>query len=194
MAHNHGSLIDRDRYVFVAIDIQERLAAVMADRDRVVRAASALARTAALTGAPIIVTRQYPRGLGSTVPEFEEVLVDLAEEGAKLLGTDKVSFSCASEPEFLEMLRATGRVQVVLAGMETHICVVQTALALTNMGFDVHVVADACCSRESAAHDVALDRLRVAGVSVTWSESVMYEVVGAAGTDEFKRLLDIVKA
>lgn len=194
MSHNHGSLIDRDGYALVVIDLQERLAAAMEDRERVVRAATALARTAALTGAPVIVTRQYPRGLGSTVPEFEDVLVELAEDGAKVLGTDKMAFCCAAEREFLEILRATGRMQVVLAGMETHICIAQTALALAAEGFAVHVAADACCSREKAAHDVALDRLRAAGVTVTWSESVMYEAVGAAGTDEFKRLLDIVKA
>ncbi len=139
-----------------------------------------------------MVTRQYPKGLGGTVPELEEVLVDLAEQGASVTGLDKTAFCCAAETDFSEALAATGRTQVVLVGMETHICIAQTALAL-EPEYEVHVVADAVCSRTPLDNDVALDRLRAAGVIVTTSESVMYEAVGRAGTPEFKRLLEIVK-
>jgi nicotinamidase-related amidase len=186
-------LISRDDFVLVIIDVQERLAAVMERRDEVVGAASRLARTAAMLDAPIIVTRQYPQGLGPTVPELDELLGVLGDEGARITGVDKTAFCCASEAEFTAALAATGRRQVVLAGMETHICVAQTALVLAEEGYDIHVVADGCCSREGASHEVALDRLRHAGVSVTSSESVMYEAVGRAGTEEFRRLLAIVK-
>jgi nicotinamidase-related amidase len=186
------NLIDRGSAALVVIDIQERLAAVMDRRDHVVAATSRLARAAAVVDIPIIVTRQYPKGLGGTVPELEEVLVDLAEQGASVTGLDKTAFCCAAEPDFNEELRATGRTQVVLAGMETHICVTQTALALEPQ-YQVHVAADAVCSRTSRDHDVALDRLRAANVIVTTSESVMYEAVGRAGTPEFKQLLEIVK-
>ncbi len=194
MSRNSRSIIERDVCALVIIDIQERLAAAMADADTVLAATDKLARTFSMLGAPIIVTRQYPKGLGSTVPVLESVLLELAEDGANVLGVDKMAFCCSEERDFIDALRATGRTQVALVGMETHICVAQTSLSLHAEGFDVHVAADGCCSRVREAHDIALDRMRSAGVTVTWSESVMYEAVGMAGTDEFKRLLQIVKA
>ena len=191
MADN-GNLIKREDAVLVVVDIQERLAAVMDRREEVVRSTSRLARALAVVDIPIMVTRQYPKGLGGTVPELEAVLVDLAEQGSSVTGLDKTAFCCAAETDFNEALAATGRTQVVLVGMETHICIAQTALALES-DYTVHVVADAVCSRTPLDNDVALDRLRAAGVIVTTSESVMYEAVGRAGTPEFKRLLEIVK-
>jgi nicotinamidase-related amidase len=187
-----GNLIVREEAVLVIIDIQERLAAVMDRREEVVANTARLARAAAIVEMPILVTRQYPKGLGGTVPELEEVLVELAEQGASVTGLDKTAFCCAAETDFNEALDALGRPQVVLAGMETHICVAQTALALAEK-YRVHVVADAVCSRKPADHEVALDRLRSAGIVVTTHESVMYEAVGRAGTPEFKSLLAIVK-
>lgn len=186
-------LIAREDVVLVIIDMQERLAAAMSKRDAVTLAASRLARTAALIGAPTIITRQYPQGLGETVSELRRVLEHLEHEGARVARVDKTAFCCADEVGFMEALQATGRRQVVLAGMETHICVGQTALALAAEDFEVHVAADASCSREDSAHEIALHRMRFAGVTVTTSESVMYEALGRAGTDEFRRLLAIVK-
>jgi nicotinamidase-related amidase len=187
-----GNLIVREEAVLVIIDIQERLAAVMDRREEVVASTARLARGAAMVDMPILVTRQYPKGLGGTVPELEQVLVELAEQGASVTGLDKTAFCCAAETDFNEALDALGRPQVVLTGMETHICVAQTALALAEK-YRVQVVADAVCSRRPADHDVALDRLRSADVVVTTHESVMYEAVGRAGTPEFKSLLAIVK-
>jgi len=187
------TLIVRDDLVLVIIDVQEKLAAAMSCREQVIAAAGRLARTAALVGAPVILTRQYPQGLGPTVAEIEELLLELATNGARVSGVDKTAFCCAAEDTFMEALSATGRRQVVLIGMETHICVAQTALALAGSGFQVQVAADACCSRTDAAHELALDRMRHTGVIVTTTESVMYEAVGRAGTDEFKHLLQIVK-
>lgn len=192
-SHDASGLVRRDDLVLVLVDVQERLAAVMPRRDEVVAAAVRLAKTAALVGAPIMVTRQYPEGLGGTVPEVEEAVTRLASSGARVQGVDKTSFSCAGESEFAQALRAFGRRQVVLCGMETHVCVAQTALALAAEGYEVQVAADACCSRSDSDHAVALDRMRAAGVTVTVSESVMYEAVGRAATDEFRQLLAIVK-
>lgn len=189
----HETLVDRHQAALVVIDMQDRLAAVMGSRDPVVRATTMLARTFALVGAPIVLTRQYPKGLGETVPELEELFLELARDGARVAGVDKMAFCAASEHKFADALTGTGRRQVVLAGMETHICVTQTALALIAQGYQVQVVADACCSRNPQDHAVALDRLRSAGAVVTAAESVMYELVGKAGTDEFKSLLEIVK-
>lgn len=193
MTGSAAALARRTDAVLILIDVQERLAAAMNRRAEVVSACTRLARAAALVGVPIIATRQYPAGLGPTDAELENALVRLAEEGATVLGVDKTTFDCCAEPEFLDALAACARLQVIVAGMETHICVTQTALDLTTRGFEVQVAADAVCSREPVIHEVALDRMRAAGVVVTSSESVMYELVGRAATDEFRALLAIVK-
>jgi len=193
MTESRETLLTREKMVFVVIDVQERLAAAMEQRELVVSATNRLVETAAMLDVPIIVTRQYPEGLGGTVPELEETLVSQAQAGANVVGVDKTAFCCAKEAEFIDALAATGRSQAVLVGMETHICVTQTALALAGE-YQVHVPADACCSRDVTNHMVALDRMRAAGVIVTTSESAMYEAVGVAGTPEFKQLLAIVKS
>ncbi len=187
------TLLDKDDAALVIIDIQEKLAAVMDARERVVASTIHLLKTAAMLEMPVIVTRQYPQGLGGTVPALEEVIVASAQSGANVIGVDKTAFCCAGEQQFTEALAVTGRRQVILTGMETHICVVQTALALAD-DYQVHVPADACCSRDEANHETALDRMRAMGIVVTTSESVMYEAVGAADTPEFKELLSIVKS
>jgi nicotinamidase-related amidase len=181
----------REDAVLLVVDEQERLAAVMERREGVLAATVRLVRTAALVGVPIVVTRQYPKGLGETEPGVVEALRAAEEMGARVLRVDKVAFDCFREPSFAETL--TGRTQILLAGMETHICVTQTTLSALRAGFDVHVAADACCSRDATCHDLALLRLREADAAITVSESVMYELVGVAGTDEFKALLGIVK-
>jgi nicotinamidase-related amidase len=188
----HTGLIHRASVVLVVIDIQEKLAAAMARREQVVGTASRMVRFAELIGAPIVVTRQYPDGLGDTVPELAAA-IDAAAKTVKVSVIDKMSFCACDEPAFLEALYDTSRSQAVIVGMETHICVTQTALTLAKKTYPVQVVADACCSRREDDHFVALDRLRAAGVVVTTGESVMYEAVSRAGTDEFKRLLAIVK-
>jgi nicotinamidase-related amidase len=180
-------IIDRTRAVLVLVDMQSRLADVMASRDAVLSASALLARVARILGMPVIVTRQYPQGLGDTAPEIIEVTPDVVP-------IDKVTFACAGEPAFVERLAGNGRRQVVLAGMETHICVLQTALGLLAEGYEVFVVADATCSRRETDHTVALDRLRAAGVVITTAESVIYEALERAGTAEFKAVLEEVKS
>lgn len=177
----------------VVIDEQERLSAAMAHRVPVVAATSRLVRVATLVGVPVIATRQYPRGLGDIDPVLAPA-IDAAEQSGVLAGVvDKVAFDCFDEAEFVRVLRDSGRTQLIIAGMETHVCVVQTALSALRTGLEVHVVADGCCSRDDVNHEISLNRLRRAGAVVTTSESVMYELVGKAATDEFRALLGIVK-
>jgi nicotinamidase-related amidase len=159
----------------------------MPRRDEVVAAAALLARSAGVLGIPVIVTRQYPQGPGETL----EAITHAAPDAVVV---DKVSFSCPAEPAFRGALDQTGRRQVVLAGMETHICVAQTALALQADGFQAYVVADATCSRRDRDATLALERLRAEGVVVTAAESVIYEALGQAGTPAFRSVLEIVKA
>ena len=184
----------REDAVLIVVDEQERLASLMDRRASVASATEKLVRTAGLVGVPIVVTRQYPKGLGESEAGLVQTLADVEEAGSEVTHVDKLAFDCFREPRFTRVVTALGREQLVIIGMETHICITQTALSALDAGFDVHVVADACCSRDQATHDVALDRLRAAGATVTTSESVMYELVGEAGTDEFKALLAIVKS
>lgn len=193
MLPSEQTLVRANDLVVAIVDVQEKLAAVMDAGDRVIARSLKLARAAALVGAPILLTRQYPKGLGPVVTPVERTLLELAHDGAHVIGIDKTAFCCASEPTFRSALESTGREQIVICGMETHICVTQTALALAGSRYQVQVAADACCSREREAHDLALERLRAAGVIVTHTESVMYEAVGVAATDQFKALLRIVK-
>lgn len=189
----HPALVDRDDLVLVVIDVQERLSAVMEARERIVERSVQLVRTAALLGVPVIVTRQYPKGLGDTEPALAAAIESAESQGANVQRVDKTAFCACREPAFEEALVFTGRTQVAIAGMETHICIAQTALTLLANGYRVQVVADACCSRNAHDHAIALDRMRAEGVVVTVSESVQYEAVGEAGTPEFRSLLAIVK-
>lgn len=186
------SIVQRDTAVLIVIDMQERLAAAMERRAAVLEAADKLVRTAALMGVPIIVTRQYPKGLGDVEAVLRSTLEAPAEKTV-VHWVDKMAFDCFEEPSFAADFAHLGRTQLVLAGMESHICVTQTALSALKGGYDVHVVADACCSRDSAPHKIALARLRAAGAAITVAESVQYELAGVAGTDEFRALLRIVK-
>jgi len=186
------SVADRTGAVLVVIDLQERLTAAMPARASVLSAADKLVRIAALTGLPVIVTRQYPAGLGDIEPRLRTAL-DTAAARVSVTTTDKTAFNCFSDAAFVERLDGTGRRQLIIAGMESHICVVQTALAGLRAGLDVHVVADACCSRDDGSHEIALARMRQAGAVVTSTESVLYELVAVAGTDEFRALLKVVK-
>ena len=190
---NADTVARRNDAVLLVVDVQERLSAAMEHRDRVRATTARLIRTSALVGVPIIVTRQYPKGLGDTDTMLLEAIEAAQAGGAAVAHIDKVTFDCFLEPEFEGAVSVTARKQLILTGMETHICIAQTALSAVRTGFDCHVVADACCSRDDAHHTLGLHRLRTAGVVVTTSESAMYELVGKAGTDEFRALLGIVK-
>lgn len=179
-------LVDRSDAVLVVIDMQERLAAAMPGRDHVVARVVTLAKAAKILGMPILVTRQNPSGLGDTLP-------DVAEAVGEHTPIDKMAFCCREDKTFSDQLALTWRGQIVLVGMEAHICVTQTALALVEDGYRVHVVSDATCSRREADAEAALDRLRLAGVAVTTTEAVLYEALGEAGTDEFRAVLGLVK-
>ncbi len=183
----------REDALLVVVDIQQRLAAAMERRDSVAASAVRLIKTAALVGVPVIVTRQYPEGLGETDPTVARVLDAVEADGHSVMRADKLAFDCFADTAFTELVSTSGRTQLILTGMETHICIAQTALHGLRSGLEVQIAADACCSRDSEAHAAALDRMRAAGAAISWSESVMYELVGAAGTDEFRSLLRIVK-
>lgn len=189
MSENAGTLCSLTNDQLVVVDIQARLAAVMdpADRERVVRQSAVLLRAAEMLDVPVVATEQYPKGLGPT----ESAVAQALPAGAPIL--EKTCFACSGAHGFLDTLKANDRGQVVLAGMETHICVTQTALDLLDRGYGVFVAADACCTRNPENHHNALDRLRQAGAVVTNAESVVFEWLRDAGHEHFKAISSLVK-
>ena len=186
-----NSVLRRADTCLLVIDVQEKLARVMERRDPVVERCVRLVRGFRKLELPIHLTEQYPEGLGATVPELSE-----AFEGME--PRLKMTFSCCGLPEdddnplLAELVRA-GRKQVVLCGMEAHVCVLQTALILTQRGYDVHVVEDAVCSRADAHQRNAMRRLAAAGVTITNHESVLFEVMETATAPEFRHVSRLVR-
>lgn len=179
-------LIRAGQSALVVIDMQERLVPAMQAPARTIANTRLLLKAAQRTGVPALLTEQYPQGLGATVPEIKNVAGD-----APIL--PKMHFSCMEDSGFAQAFRALGRKQAVIAGMEAHICVVQTAEGLVEEGHDVFVVSDATASRTLESEHACLERLRASGVTVVTTEMVVFEWLGRAGTAEFKELLPLIK-
>lgn len=188
-----ATLLSSDNAVLLILDVQERLAAAMDRRDEVAGTAQFLAAVAGIVGVPVVVTRQYPAGLGDVEPALADALTALEADGLSVARADKVAFDCFREPTFRDAVDTIGRRQLVIAGMESHICVTQTAITALAEDWDVHVVEDGCCSRNERSHRGAMARLQAAGAVITCAESAAYELVGEAGTPQFKALLGLVK-
>jgi nicotinamidase-related amidase len=174
--------LDRKRAALVVIDVQEAFRKAVPAFDDVARASAALVRGAEAVGVPITVTEQYPKGLGHTVPEVAAVLpVDVEP-------IEKVCFS-APEAEGFDL---DGRDQVLVCGVEAHVCVSQTVLDLLDMGVEVHVAQDAVGSRFRENKEIGLNKAQRAGAVITSVETALFELVGRAGTDEFKEIQRVV--
>jgi nicotinamidase-related amidase len=175
-----------DDSVLVVIDVQERLAAAMPNtvRKRMIEQINVLLTAAKKLSIPVIVTEQYPRGLGST-----EVDLQLPPQANVI---EKTAFSCVKAEGFSALLEHTGRKQIILAGMETHICVLQTAIDLTKQDYEVHVIEDAVCSRSKMNQYNALQRLRVHGATISNVESALFEWLEDASHPAFKELSKLI--
>lgn len=179
-------LIEAGRSVLIIIDVQEALIPAMADARRVYDGCAKLMRAALRLGVPILVSEQYRKGLGPTAGE----LLALAPEGSVC---EKLHFSCAFDPGIAERLKSLGRDQVVLAGIEAHVCVLQTALGLKATGYHPFVVADSCSSRTEANYQAAMARLAACEVGVVTVEMALFEWLHQAGTPEFKDVICLIK-
>jgi nicotinamidase-related amidase len=174
--------LDASRAALVVIDIQEAFRKAVPSFEAVARASATLVEGAEATGVPILVTEQYPKGLGTTVPEVADAL----PEGTEPI--EKVVFS-APEADGFDL---AGRDQAIVCGIEAHVCVNQTVLDLLEQGVEVHVVSDAVGSRTDANREVGLHKAERAGAVITSVETALFELVGRAGTDEFKRVQKLV--
>jgi nicotinamidase-related amidase len=180
-------LMAAERSMLVVVDAQERLLPAMAAPETVIRSLSILLKAAAAVDVPVLASEQYPRGLGPTVPEIATLL----PEGNAPVA--KTAFGCLDEPVFAGRFAAIGRPQVVLTGVEAHVCVLQTAAQLRAKGCEVFVVADAVSSRVPLSAERALARMAAWGVEVVTAEMVAFEWVRAAGTPAFKTVSGLVK-
>jgi nicotinamidase-related amidase len=183
-------LLARDKSQLLIIDVQDKLLAAVSGKDRVLDRCVRLVQAAKALSVPITVSQQYPAGLGPTA----DALRDALGNAGPIL--DKVEFSCLRNEALRERLhdiRRRGRPQVVIGGIEAHVCVAQTAIDLEEQGFEAFVVADAVASRSKTSRKLALTRLLKAGADVVDSEMVVFEWLERAGTPEFKALQGLVK-
>jgi len=180
--------LEAEQCALLVVDIQEKLLPPIWERERLLRNSQLLIRLAGILKIPAIVSTQYAKGLGNTTPEIASLLPDVT-------AIDKVMFSCFGSDVFCSALkRLPGqRTTVLLCGMETHICVMQTALAALREGYMVHVASDAVSSRVEWNWRIGLDRMRAAGAVISSTEMMMYELLRSSGSPAFKELLPYLK-
>ena len=180
-------LLDRTTAVLVVIDVQEKLCRAMDDKilGRLTTNIGVLQAAAEELSIPVIATEQYVKGLGETLPVLKEKLVEPAME--------KMTFSCCGDDVFLDRIRALKRSQIIITGMEAHVCVLQTVLELLDAGYTVHLVRDAVMSRRKDNWFVGLETAAAAGAVITSTETALFQLLKVAGTEEFKKLCKLVK-
>jgi nicotinamidase-related amidase len=184
---NMNLKLERTKAAVVVVDIQSRLTPTMPPDTlaSVVKYSRALIGMAKELGLPVLATEQYPKGLGPLIPEVKDILPSPPLE--------KVHFSCGADPGFAAALEKTGRRQVIVCGMETHVCVFQTVRDLLSHGYEVHVCADAVSSRTEEHRRVGLELCRQAGAIVTTAETAIFDLLHQAGTAEFRKVAPLVK-
>ena len=178
--------LNSTKAMLLIIDVQEAFLEPVKKMKSLVKRCCVLAQAANILALPIVVTEQYPKGLGHT-----------AESLAAVLGNhtllEKTSFSCMAEPQAQEAIMATQKEQVIIAGVETHVCVLQTALDLLAAGKEVFVVDDAVSSRDSNDRQAALARMAQAGAVITTAEAVLMELIGGSRHEHFKAIQNLIK-
>lgn len=176
-----------DECALIMIDIQQKLLPPIFQKEQLIKNAQLLLRLAGILHIPAILTTQYAKGLGDTVPDIQELVPNS--------GIDKQAFSCFGSDMFCSALkRLPGRRNtVLLCGMESHICVMQTALGALNEGYLVHAASDAVGSRTEWNWKIGLDRMRMAGAVISSTEAIVYELLRSSGSDAFKQMLPHLK-
>lgn len=180
--------LEADRCALLVVDIQEKLLPPIFQKDQLVRNAKLLIRAAGILRIPAIVSTQYAKGLGGTVPEIASLLPETE-------AIDKNLFSCFGSDVFCTLLKRLpgNRNTLLLCGMESHICVMQTALAALREGYLVHIASDAVSSRTEWNWKIGLDRMRAAGAVISSTEMMIYELMRSSSSPAFKELLPHLK-
>ncbi len=180
--------LEADKCALVVIDVQEKLLVPIFEKERLVRNAQLLIRLAGILKMPVLAAAQYRRGLGDLVPEIASVLPDPTP-------IDKMEFNCFGNERFCSVVKSVPgkRNTLLLCGMESHICVTQTALGALERGYLVHVASDAVSSRSEWNWKIGLDRMKAAGAVISSTEMMIYELLRASGTAQFKEMLQYLK-
>ncbi len=178
--------LEKHRICLVVIDMQERFRTLIQGMPDVERSCARLARFFDKLALPILVTEHYPRRLGETMGELREVLPEFRP-------LEKITFSCDADAGFAAELTSTGCDQVVLCGIETHVCVYQTARDLLARGLQVAVAADAVSSQSVRDREIALQRMRDIGAQIMTAEMIMFEVLREARTPDFQRVAEVLR-
>jgi nicotinamidase-related amidase len=179
-------ILDKNNTVLVVVDIQEKLAPAMKKRQKVTDNCIHLIEAARLLNIPIVVTEQYSKGLGPTISEIKDALPDYEP-------LEKVTFDCCRGEGFLEKVASLNKTQIILTGMETHVCVLQTCLSLLKEGYTVHLAGDAVCSRKKEDYLAGREMMRDAGAVINCTETVLFQLLEKAGTPEFKAISKRIK-
>jgi nicotinamidase-related amidase len=202
--HTHPNIkrLKRNDTILVAIDLQERLIPAMHGGEELTELSALLIRGCRILGVPVLATQQYTRGLGATVDAARAALTeplpsDKAGAGAvpaaDFVPVEKTSFSAVGEPEFMRRLKESGKKNVLICGVEAHVCVLQTVLDLLAAGFDVFFASDAVSSRKHSDTEAAFYRMAAAGAAETTCESALFELLEGAKESGFKQISALVK-
>jgi isochorismate hydrolase len=188
MTGNNNRLLADPRYSqLIVIDVQTRLAQVMSDRKSLLKNCETLLTAANILSIPVTITEQYPNGLGNTEPSLAKAFPADANP------VEKTCFSCCNAADFTATLSNSGKQQLILCGIESHVCVLQTAMDLLEKKYQVFVVADAVDSRSKGNKKIALDRMQQAGAIITTAESVLFEWLKDAKHEQFKTVSALIR-
>jgi nicotinamidase-related amidase len=179
-------MLDVAKTVLIVIDVQERLFPVIYQKENLISNLQKLIKGIQTLEIPIMVTEQYPQGLGPTIPEIASLLTDVSP-------VPKTSFSCCGDEKFLQALCSLHRKRVLVCGMESHVCVYQTVSDLITAGYETYVVTDAISSRTPENRQIGFDMMGRCGAYLTSTEAVLFELLRVAGGEKFRKIRDIVK-
>lgn len=179
-------MLKADSTVLVMIDLQGKLWNTMYEKEALLENAQKLVKGLQILRIPIILTEQNPKGLGPTIPELMKLV-----PAVKVI--PKFTFSCCQDKSFQQVVTDLRRKQVLLCGIEAHVCVYQTALELLGAGYEVHIIADVVSSRVARNRDIALERVQNEGAKLTGTEMVLFELLKTAEGPDFKEMLKVVK-
>ncbi len=172
--------------IAVCIDIQEKFTGIIYEFETILKNSQLLIDGLNILDLPIIITEQYPKGLGYTIPEIKTHLNEYNP-------IEKLAFSCCGSDEFCSVLKTTSKKNIIVFGIEAHVCVLQTVIDLLEMGYQPVLVEDCVSSRRKKDRDIALARMRQEGAILTSSESILFELSRIAGTEKFKQISKLVK-
>ncbi len=180
--------INSENSMLVIIDMQEKLIKVMEKEiiDKVIKNIIALIEVSKILNIPIILTEQYPKGLGPTIEEIKTVLPSYNP-------IEKITFSAFGEEKFIQVLKEKKREKILLTGIETHVCIWQTSLDFIMSNYTVFLPKDAVCSRKKLDWETGIDLIKSAGGIITTTETVIFQILKKAGTQEFKKIINFIK-